>query len=733
MKFSLEKFFYPIFFLLFLFSFFLIEGNYKFYFFASWSLFLFLFNFLTQHKQSKKYAESAKYSMLAKAHISSTQATTTKLTLLLSLFFTISTFFSTHLPASLEKLVFYLVSLAIFTFFSSLHQKIFQPKTFFYYLSVLTLTLNILVLFFTFYQDQQSLFPGMNLLVRSYGHNHYAAFLLLMMPVFWWQLLFKNDQLTEKENHFLMIVLLISSYLLMILSLARLALLISLIQLLLIFFINKKVFSSIKKDAFVKIIVKTFIFAFLLIGIVFLFLSIPLNKKSESLCPLIFSKKEICKPLLQNDRLIYWQKAWLIFRANPYFGAGLKNFNFASRQFPIKNYQITSYAHNVFLHNLAEGGLLVGVPFIFFILYIFYRSFLVMKISDEPLHKFLWLAAFSSLLNAMFDFDWHFFVIFTTTLIFIAIILQHNNHQQEITRTKALHGYYLCILVITVFFAASNHLAQIFYKKNQTNLIINYLPYSNQQVRLLFNQNKLQVADFLNLYPFYRNDPEFLYRFAMLKDLTPEKKAALQIEYAKKDPVAFITNINFDRLNFQEALPVADKYVEIVQEYNFINNTVFLDYWDQRNMAAQFFTFANQAYLAENPMLAANYYQKALLLNEFVMGDRRAEFLDSYNFSKAQVFLEQFKDFNPEKMGKYFYEYMSFYERVLIYLFKNNQQESFFLLSEAMFKQQYNFSWFLWRDLIAVSNTPEEKERFEQVHDHFKDMTTWSDFWPPKN
>jgi hypothetical protein len=36
----------------------------------------------------------------------------------------------------------------------------------------------------------------------------------------------------------------------------------------------------------------------------------------------------------------------------------------------------------------------------------------------------------SSLLNAMFDFDWHFFVIFLLTLIFLAFILRSRDSQK---------------------------------------------------------------------------------------------------------------------------------------------------------------------------------------------------------------------------------------------------------------------------------------------------------------
>lgn len=701
----LAKVFYLLFFLLFLLSIFLIEGEYKFYLFASWSIFLFLFNRLSKKNEVSRSIIFA---------------------LILSILFVISVVFSKQIPLSIEKLLFYLVSLAVFIFFSSFSEGSFKPKTFFYYLSILTLTINILVIFFTFNKDQQNLFPGMNLLVRSYGHNHYAAFLLLTTPIFWWQFLFKNEKNGDvAENKFLMILLLISSYLLIILSLARLVLIISLFQLIIIFFTNKKSFSLIKDDDVAKVVIKTFIFAFLSIAMMFLFLSVPLNQKGESICPLIFSKKEICKPLLENDRFTYWQKAWLIFKDSPYIGAGLKNFNFASRKFPIKDYQLTSYAHNIFLHSLSEGGLLVGGFFAFFVIYIFYRSFAVMRKNGKSLHAFLWLAAFTSLINAMFDFDWNFFVIFMLTLIFLAIILQDDS---KVIKKLNFKWYYAILMVIAVFFASYDFAARLLYKTNKTDLLVKYFPYSDRQVRLLLSEKKFSSNNFDDLYSLYHNDTEYLYRFISsdIKDL--KRKTVLQIEWAKIDPPAFINSVYFEDLDFETALPLANQYVETVYKYNFLNNTNFLDYWDQKNMAQQFFNFANQAYLANNMEFAASYYKNVIALNEFIIDDRDLAFLNETNYAQTVVFLKHFKDSNPEKMSIYFDDYMNLYKNTLIYLFQNNFLDDFFTLADAMFKQQYNFSWFLFRDLIEISVTKEEQQRLLIIHDRYKDMTTWNDF-----
>jgi len=704
----LKKIFNISFFFLFLLSFFLIEGEYKFYLFAAWAFFLFFFNRLLKKNEASKSVIFA---------------------IILSLLFFVNIIFSRQIPLSIEKLFFYLIALGVFIFFSLYSKDNFKPIAFFYYLSIFTSIINVIVLFFTFYNtDQQSFFPGMNLLVKSYGHNHYAAFLLLTTPIFWWQLLFRGRSISfNSENRFLSVLLLISSYLLIILSLARLALIISLFQLIIIFLTNKKLFAIIENDHIIKVIIKTFIFIFLSISSIFLFLSIPLNKQGESICPLIFNKKEICKPLIENDRFKYWQKAWLIFKENPYFGVGLKNFNFASREFPIENYQLTSYAHNIFLHNFAEGGLLIGGFFVFFIIYIFYKSFLIMKKNNKSLYTFLWLAALASFINAMFDFDWNFFVIFTLTLIFLAIILQDDI---KVATKINFRYYFIFLIIISIFFVSYDFIVRLLYKNDKINQIVSYFPYSDRQIRLLISDNKLSSENFNYLYPIYRKDAEFLYQFISFGETDLEKKTTLQIEWSKIDPPAFINNVSFEKLNFKSALPLANQYVDIVQKYNFLNNHNFLDYWDQKNMAQHFFNFANEAYLAGNMEYSANYYKNAIILNEFIIEDRKIAFFNEDDYLQVTAFLKYFKEVDPERMGKYFYEYMRFYEKTLIYLFKNHHMEDFFTLSEAMFDKQYNFSWFLWRDLIDASKTIEEKQLLMLVYDHFKDMSTWYDFLP---
>ena len=130
------------------------ETDYKFYLFPAWGLFLVIYSpFL----KIKRFSKISFLSFLF---------------LLLSL---IASVFSHHLPLTIEKYLFYLFAFSIFIFFLKLDKKLLKVETFIEYLLLLTLVLNILVIFFPLMLIL-GFFQGMNLLVRSYGHNHYVAF-----------------------------------------------------------------------------------------------------------------------------------------------------------------------------------------------------------------------------------------------------------------------------------------------------------------------------------------------------------------------------------------------------------------------------------------------------------------------------------------------------------------------------------------------------------------------------
>lgn len=717
------NFFYPAFFSLFILSVFLIEGSLKFYLFSLWALFFIVYYFY-QKKNLNRVAQTPKLSF------------SIFLSLFIALIAIFNLFFSSHLPLSLEKVIFYLVAIAGFIFFRKLNSKLIKVSLFLYYLSLSTLVLNFFVLFFTFANPEANLFTGMNLLIRSYGHNHYAAFLLLVLPVFWWQLLFaKSESFAEsKEIKILAITLLLSGYILIIFSLARLAMIIALVQLLLVFIINKKQLLRSVHSELNQALIKSFLFSFTSIIIIFFIFSLPLNQKGEQLCPLIFKQKNICEPWLQNDRLMYWQKAWWVFSKEPVFGVGFKNFGFASRQLPIAGYSQTAYAHNIFLHNLAEGGVVFGGLFIFYIIYLFTVSFRVVRGSNKPLLRLLWLAGASSFINALFDFDWHFFIIFSLTLIFLALILREigepaKKQTSSFSIEKLTEIFLIFLLVGTSAMSLAFFRANQLRKNDRIDTLVKYFSLVDRQIRHSMNDKKLSAENFASLEKFYRLDSDFLQNFLEIEDLDSQKRIELLFSLAKLDPLSFVNEIKFDRFSPSEVSILVDEVIKVAQKHNFINNTLFFDYWRQRNLAVEFFSVANLAYDGGDSLLAAKLYHQAMVFNPHIFSDLKPVFLEEKSLDKLSSFLASFQNFNPESMSD-FLRYMDLYHRTLIFLYRENRLAEFYDLTDKILQQLPNHAWFLIHDLVNESQTLEEKARLQEVYKRYQHLEAWQSFLP---
>jgi hypothetical protein len=75
-----------------------------------------------------------------------------------------------------------------------------------------------------------------------------------------------------------------------------------------------------------------------------------------------------------NNRLDYWQAAINMFQAHPMLGVGIDRYGEYYREFAVQNQFVqgvyTNNAHNVYLHLLATGGLILFVPYLVLIVYI---------------------------------------------------------------------------------------------------------------------------------------------------------------------------------------------------------------------------------------------------------------------------------------------------------------------------------------------------------------------------
>lgn len=115
-----------------------------------------------------------------------------------------------------------------------------------------------------------------------------------------------------------------------------------------------------------------------------------------------------------NTRFSYWSVAWSVFKENPVFGIGFKEF-FLTHVHPYVAAGILPHegnAHNLYLHELAEGGI-VGLLLVIFVMAYFVRKYSLSyrKNNDQLLSgmsmgiSFAFLALiFSGIPEAHFEF-----------------------------------------------------------------------------------------------------------------------------------------------------------------------------------------------------------------------------------------------------------------------------------------------------------------------------------------
>lgn len=724
----LSKSFSLIFLVLFLVSVFLMEGEYNFYLFFFWSLFI---SFYTLRSLLK---EKQKKTIKSRKNLSNTKKNQLFFDIKIKVFFIcflfllaalISILFSHHLPLSLEKYLFYLLAFSIFLFFLKIKNDVFKIKLFIELLLLLTIILNILVILLSFFGGFSYLFQGMNLLVRSYGHNHYAAFLLLILPLVWWRLLKKvsNYFVNRKVGLFINVFLIISSYLILIISLARWALLIAILQLLVFFVFAKKDFYNLRKRLIISFLLKLSIFIFLFLSTLFLFLSLPIfTSHSINNCPLSFYKKDLCLSVSQNSRQFYWRQAWLTVKKYPIFGYGLGTFKNAARLFPVVNEKHSSYAHNIFLHNLAEMGVVGGGLFIYLIFFVFYRSYKQMRKSKRQLDKFLFVAALSSLINAMIDFDWHFFVIFVLTLIFLALILKGDEKIISKQRLNKLWVFYS--LILTLFFTLLMILELLVVRRIfvKFNFFTKLSPIFNLAVKAPLDEKVFSLSDYEFFYKFYRYDVDFIYKFLRKENLGEEQKIELYLDLAQLDPAGFVRTVDFQELSefgLDKVELLTREWLKIVEEQEMLDGRYFFISYDRKiSLSEEMFSFAERAYEQDDWSRASYFYQLAHYLNPYIFSELRPAFLDETNPDNLILFLKEFKDF-PAREVIDLYGYFFLYRQATSKLFQAGRLNEFEQMLTPILEQEPEFAAYLIGPLYETTKDWDKIKFLSEIEEQY--------------
>ncbi len=699
--------------LLYLFSIFLIETEYKFYLFAAWSLFLAAVGWLLPPPQLTTVYQRQLRVIAALIWIFLLGAS-------------LSTVFTHHLPLSLEKYLFYLVAMGVWWWSLRWPLRPAQRQALLEFLALLSLVLNAFVLVIQFVPLSHALFQGMNLLVRSYGHNHYAALLLLVLPLWWWRLLCRppSEWLSDLESLVITGLLLLSSYALLLLSMGRVALVIGFVQLLAILFCQRRAVASLLRRKLVGVLLKLFLLLFASASAVFVVLSLPLGEQD---CPWSVERKDLCIAAEENSRLDYYRKAWAVLGEHPWFGYGLKTFNFASRQHPDLGWHTSSYAHNIFLHNLAEMGLVGGGSFIVLIVValgmtgvVVWRRLCSRRHTQPPLIFFLFLGVLASFVNAMFDFDWHFFVIFTLTLIFMSWIWQEESAVVVADRKRAPSTLWsrwllLCLALCTTAIAVGYGLASYWQHNNDTRwqqFVFFDRLWRMPPTAVEFDKQLQQRQ----LATWYSHDPDMWTRYLRRNDLTSEDRLRSLLILAKLDPSFFARTADFSLLDRSQAAELLPVMMNTFTRYQMIDNTQLLDYWWQLDLAVQLLKLGNESFLAGELEQAAAFYQGALRLDQHVVGAHYPAFLATTDLDEWLRLVLLLPELSPQASGD-FYRYMELTHQTVAQLFLAAEFDSLRQLLRQVLTHEPAAKYYLLSQLAELEQYQAERDLIYQEFD----------------
>jgi hypothetical protein len=337
---------------------------------------------------------------------------------------------------------------------------------------------------------------------------------------------------------------------------------------------------------------------------------------------------------------------------------------------------VSAYAHNIFLHNFAEMGIAGGLPFL---LLIMVAVTMVAKVWLQELRKkapnpsltfFLSLSVLGSLINALFDFDWHFFVIFSLTLIFIAFILQSTNKSDSVA-PKQSRLPFLVLLAVTTSIMFLYVLALQWQRQQDQRWL--QLSFFDRLVRL---PHKIELID-EKIYKqqlsfLYRKDPDIWARYLRQEGISSDERLEIFLSLAKLDPSYFAKVVDFSLLDEEQSLKLVPVMLEVFKQYGMIDNVILLDYWWQKELSKQLFMLGEKSFVAGDIGRSVVFYQASYELNKYVFGDHQPSFFQDNDLNKWENFVLLMSDLSPHDSGN-FYAYMDLSRQIVQKLFREQE------------------------------------------------------------
>jgi O-antigen ligase len=332
----------------------------------------------------------------------------------LSLIFTVS------VPSTVNKFFFLLFGFLIFWFFLFLNKKWLENSLLGLGFTLVGTVLAAFTLLSVLFPHLLSSIPSMNLLIANYGHSHANIFYLFCVPLVWY--------IWKKRKYSVSIFFLICFFFLaLILSFGRFAIVMSFLQLI-VLFVNDRVAIMKSKSVFLKIGLLLTSISVVLFGIIVLSIF-----SSSQKCLSSTFQLQLCKPLREESRIGYWSQAIEAILDRPLVGWGGNTFSIISHRFKTNTSQFSAYTHNEYLQLVSEYGVIGGGVFLFFIGYLAYQVMRKSRESSSTIERYFAISFFSLLIDGLVDYNWHYIAIWIAMLTSAALLLRKDSDSSSKT------------------------------------------------------------------------------------------------------------------------------------------------------------------------------------------------------------------------------------------------------------------------------------------------------------
>lgn len=562
---------------------------------------------------------------------------------LLIAFFLIS-FFSAinglNFPLSLSNLVYLLFFIINFIFIYSLPKSFLKKEILAFFLLEISAMMCLFNVFFLIFPQLGVLLPGRNLIFPSYGHSHLSSLLILVLPISYWL------YLERKEKKYLFLVIFFALNLFS--TFGRVAIVLMCFQFLSVFFYKGKILISKKlKLSFLLLSL------FFLIAVIFSFII----KKDSSFCRSDFSYADkVCKPFTADSRKFYWQQAFQSFRDNWVLGSGLGTFSIVSTKYRQIPGYYSAQVHNMFLEQFVSTGVLGGIIYLTFFVILFIST----KPSKKDLENFnfkacLFLALFSSSIEAFFDFNWELNSIFFIVITYAAFLLRNDENKIEFLdnffkkfkiKLNNVYQVFFYTLLSVLFLYLTVDLCLVLGKDD---LAFEVFPYFNNHRLIFSGSEELSSDQQQKLDLIYKNNSAYL-----LEKLNGDSSYETKIKYFnylyEVDPWQ-MTNldlvaehfVNNDFQSAQEALLKTDDFLDFRKKrYGFYKES--LSFSLKERLANYFLIFARENHEQKNYLLEADFIARAYYYDDWSISkpqDWMFEDLKELSVSEKIKFLEK--------------------------------------------------------------------------------------------